>query len=207
MLFGIWSFLRSNPVAGKITKIVRRRIATCRRLPAPTFRFERNLNQLCVRIRACRLRRLNVHDRYIRLKRYYDDETRAAAAASSFSAVVAVTVINGSAFVIHAVLAEQQTAVTRRDQSYRFCAPCSTVSRSRSSTTETVVVIADRLLTCEMFVLTVDESLPIMAADQRTDGPLVRSPLHYSKSVVTNVLYFLLSVYFYLDLQGGMFFS
>lgn len=51
-----------------------------------------------------------------------------------------------------------------------------------------------------------ESALPIMVTDRR-DALLVRSPAHYSNSVVTNVLYFLLSVYFYLDLQGGMFFS
>lgn len=58
----------------------------------------------------------------------------------------------------------------------------------------------------------IDESTSIMVVfgDEQRRGDaslLVRSPLHYSKSVVTNVLYFLLSIYFYLDLQGGMFFS
>lgn len=55
--------------------------------------------------------------------------------------------------------------------------------------------------------LVADESFPIIITDQPDSLLIVRSPLHYSKSVVTNVLYFLLSVYFYLDLQGGMFFS
>jgi hypothetical protein len=55
--------------------------------------------------------------------------------------------------------------------------------------------------------LVADESFPIMITDQPDSLLVVQSPLHYSKSVITNVLYFLLSVYFYLDLQGGMFFS
>lgn len=64
---------------------------------------------------------------------------------------------------------------------------------------------------------TVDESLSVTIdggsellrpVDGDGDLLLVRSsPIRYSNSVVTNVLYFLLSVYFYLDLQGGMFFS
>lgn len=65
---------------------------------------------------------------------------------------------------------------------------------------------------------TVDESLSVtidggseLLRPVDDDGGgllLVRSsPIRYSNSVVTNVLYFLLSVYFYLDLQGGMFFS
>lgn len=57
-----------------------------------------------------------------------------------------------------------------------------------------------------IMLIAAEEASPIMISNER-DVLLVRSPLHYSKSVVVNVLYFLLSVYFYLDLQGGMFFS